>query len=69
MLSKENISKLRLEEYFDYVNYLESIGYGENIIKSFRNIYSNADNINPYMYLDEIPKEYGKSLYTLYKGK
>lgn len=69
MLSKENISKLRLEEYFDYVNYLESIGYGENIIKSFRNIYSNADNINPYMYLDEIPKEYGKSLYTSYKSK
>ena len=45
------------DEYYSYLDYLYSIGYGGNFLDSFDKLYKNSDNINPYPYLNEIPSD------------
>ena len=67
-LANHKMNNLDVSTYHDYITYLEKIGYGENIIKSFRNVYSNASNINPVNFFSEIPLDkVGPALYKVYQ--
>ena len=53
-LYKGNVHRMELNEYYDYLNYLESIGFNNELLTIFERIILNCDNKNPKDYLDEI---------------
>ena len=73
MISRDKISKLDIPTYFDYIHYLKELGFGKDIIHSFQNIYSTAQNLNPCEHLDQIPLdkigEAGMKIFTLKQKK
>ncbi|MBQ2639454.1 MAG: hypothetical protein IJF92_01665 [Bacilli bacterium] len=71
MISSDKISKLDMQEYFDYINYLEQLGFGEDLIKCFNIVYTNSkNNINPVDFLDQIPMDrLGESSLSVYQLK
>lgn len=52
----ENIDNLKLEEYYEYLNYLEYIGVNRNLLDVFYGIVSNTPNENPMPYLDSLDR-------------
>ena len=66
-IASKNMHFLEVSEYLKYISYLEEIGYGENIISIFKNIYSNRDNVNPVLYFDEVRDDLEfQSMYSSY---
>ena len=57
VISKTRMQYKTRDEYYLYLNYLDSIGYGSNILDSFDKLYKEIDNVNPYLYLEEIPTD------------
>lgn len=53
----ENINNLNLEDFYNYLTYLEKIGINKELIEIFKNIVSNKDNENPYNLLDTLTTE------------
>lgn len=53
----ENINNLNLEDFYNYLTYLEEIGINKELIEIFKNIVSNKDNENPYDLLDTLTTE------------
>ena len=53
----ENINNLNLEDFYNYLTYLEKIGINKELIEIFKNIVSNKDNENPYDVLDTLTTE------------
>lgn len=51
------VDRLSLEEYYNYMNYLEIIGVNHDLVNSFRALVSNQDNINPKNFLDDLTEE------------
>ena len=66
LYGKRTIS-MEISDYFDYIEYLEEIGYPEPLVESFRALYSMKDNVNPYRYLDYIPADYGRAGYKIFE--
>ncbi len=68
-----NINNLKLDEYYEYMYYLESIGIHHELIDYFIKIVSNADNELPYEELDSITDEQyyraKKNVYNAVKDK
>jgi len=65
-ISGININKLSLDEFYEYLNYLSSIGYDTEVLKQFSTIYTNEQNnfdINSFKY---IPTSY-QSSYKVFK--
>ena len=58
---------MEISDYFDYIEYLEEIGYPKPLVESFRALYSMKDNINPHKYLDYIPSDYGRAGYKIFE--
>lgn len=56
-IGRSKVSKMNIATYYEYINYLKSLGFGSDIIESFNRVYSTADNINPCEYLDQIPND------------
>lgn len=67
-ISKTQIHKLPIEEYYTYLSYLSDIGFGPDIITCFEYIYYNIDNISPLPYFDQIPKNYGRAAYVVFRN-
>lgn len=42
------------EEFLEYLNYLNSIGFDKELLSVFARLYSNDDNINPQDFIDTI---------------
>ena len=53
----ENINNLNLEDFYNYLTYLEEIWINKELIEIFKNIVSNKDNENPYDLLDTLTTE------------
>ena len=51
------VDRLSLDEFYNYMNYLEIIGVNRNLVNSFRTLLSNKDNINPKNYLEDLTLE------------
>ena len=68
-----NINNLKLDEFYEYMYYLESIGIHHELIDYFIKIVSNADNELPYEELDSITEEQyyraKKNVYNAVKDK
>ena len=52
-----NVGSFSLEEYYDYIDYLETLGYDKNLIQAFIKIITNAPNENIEEYLDTLSDE------------
>lgn len=61
------ITKLSIEDFYDYLEYLHSIGVSYELIEMFSLVYSEHDNINVYEFLDELSCVDGRSNYRVYK--
>lgn len=69
-IARQNINRLDISEYFSYVNYLEYLGFGTDVINSFKRIYSQGANINSADFFDQIPLEkIGEAGFKVYQMK
>ena len=66
-LYQDNITKLNINEFYEYLNYLVSAGFSYELVDSFSKLFENTDNINPYELLDLIPKDKGKAIKKVYE--
>lgn len=55
------INRLSLEEFYNYIEYLQKIGISQEIIDIFEKIVSNTHNENPYQLLDCLTPYLGQS--------
>ncbi len=53
----ENINNLPLEDFYEYLNYLEKIGINQNLIDLWAKLLVNTNNENPIDYLNSIKEE------------
>ena len=58
-LTRKEINNMSYEEkmttlFYEYLNYLEWVGYHIDLLDCFNNILNNANNVNPFNYLDSI---------------
>ena len=53
----ENVGSFNLEQFYDYIYYLEKIGFNEELIKSIIKIVTSAPNDNIGQYLNTITEE------------
>ena len=60
------ITSLSIEEYYNYLTYLHSIGVSYELIDKLALIYTEHDNINVYEYIDELSKLDGRTNYRVY---
>lgn len=66
-LYKGDVCNLSLEEYYDYLYYLEKIGISKEFTEGCRRIYYNADNINPSDYVNSLERYVNKSNKMVYQ--
>ena len=66
-LYQGNITKLDLDELYEYFNYLVSIGFPYELVDSFNRLFENTDNTNPYELLDLIPSDKGRAIKKVYE--
>ena len=62
----DNISNFTLEEFYNYLDYLQNIGLDTELIYNFERIVSNSHNENPYELLDSILPIIGRSNHHVY---
>ena len=68
-LYQDNICKLSLDEFYNYIDYLNSIGINNNLINIFYNLYTNKSNENPVEYLDSLDNNCYKAMKKIYEYK
>lgn len=61
-----DINKVDIKEFYNYMDYLVNVGLSNKLVSILSKIYSNDDNINPYLLLDELNK-YDSKKYVLKK--
>ena len=63
----EDISKFSLQEFYEYLEYLKTIGLSLELISYFEKIASNSQNENPYELLDNLIPYIERSNHKVYK--
>lgn len=64
----EKINDMGVEEFYDYLNYLDSLHIDHDLIECFERIVSNGNNINPVNYIDTLTaKQIGMARGKVYK--
>lgn len=53
-LYKENVHRMEIDEFYDYLNYLDYIGMNDELISMFERIILNCNNKNPKELLETI---------------
>ena len=61
-----DINKIDINEFNNYMDYLVNVGLSNQLVSVLARIYSNDDNTNPYLLLDEL-KGYDSKKYVLKK--
>ena len=68
-----NVARFSIEEYFTYLDYLDSIGLPKELIKQFESILTERHTDNPVGYLDELTSENiiraRNNIYKITRGK
>lgn len=62
-----SVQKLTMEEFYDYLNYLESLNFPKELLDSFSKLYNYVDNSNPKDLLDEIPNTLPQAHRNVYR--
>lgn len=52
-----NINEMKLDDFYNYLNYLKYIGVSNDLVTCFSKIVTNAPNINPNEFLDSLTEE------------
>lgn len=65
-LYQDNVSKFTLEEFYNYIEYLQSIGLDKELLDIFDKIVSESTNENPYMLLDSLLPFIGRANHFVY---
>lgn len=52
-----NLNTVAIEEFYEYMNYLEYIGINQNLVSLFERIVTNKNNKNPEYLLSSITDE------------
>ena len=65
-LYEANICNFTLQEFYEYLEYLQTIGVDRELISYFEKITTCSDNINPYELLDSLIPYIGRSNYHVY---
>lgn len=52
-----NLNTIAIEEFYEYMNYLEYIGINQNLVSLFERIVTNKNNKNPEYLLSSITDE------------
>lgn len=50
----ENINNIGIEEFYNYLSYLDSLKISSKLLECFERIVSNGNNINPVLYIDTL---------------
>lgn len=66
-LYKGDVHKMSIAEFYEYLNYLQSINFPYELLDCFSNLYNYTDNINPKDLLDLIPSDMGRANNKVYK--
>ena len=62
----DNISRFNLEEFYSYIEYLQTIGVDKELLDIFDKIVSESTNENPYILLDSLLPFIGRANYHVY---
>lgn len=65
----DNIQNLSLQDFYDYLEYLQKIGINKELLLCFEKIALFSNNVNPYELLDSIIPYIEYSNYHVYKYK
>lgn len=66
----EKINNISIEEFYDYLNYLDSLKFDSNLLNAFERIVSNGNNINPLNYIDTMTaRQIGMARHNVYRLK
>lgn len=65
-LYEDNISNFTLQEFYDYLEYLSTIGVDKELLTYFEKITNNSQNENPYELLDSLTPFIGRSNHHVY---
>ena len=69
-IANKNMNSVSVENYFEYLSYLSSMGFSNELLQSFENIYTSSDNANPVDLLATIPmNRVYESGYTVFEKK
>lgn len=66
-IANYKVNGLSIDEFYYYMEYLHKIGLSYELVDMFSLVYMEKDNVNPYLYLDELVGVIGKSDYKVYK--
>lgn len=61
--------KMKLDEYYLYLQYLRDLGFSDELLDSFNRLYANCDNISPMELLDDMPENIHLASYNVFKYK
>lgn len=61
-----NIGAFTLQEFYDYLEYLQKIGINQELLSYFEKIATCSENENPYELLDSLIPYIGRSNYHVY---
>lgn len=64
-ISNYRINNLDSISFYDYMEYLSDVGINKELLDIFSNVYSEKNNINPYMLLDELENNINKCEYPI----
>ena len=65
-LYESDTSRFTLQEFYDYLEYLENIGVDKELLSYFEKIVSGSPNENPYPLLDSLTNYIGRSNHHVY---
>ena len=65
-ISNYRINEIDVSSYYAYMEYLHKLGISYELIDILAGIYSEKDNMNPYLLLDEFTSYYEKCDYKKY---
>lgn len=65
-ISNYRINEMDVSSYYAYMEYLHKLGISYELIDILASIYSEKDNVNPYLLLDEFTSYYDKCDYKKY---
>ena len=52
-----NICRLNESEFYEYLKYLIYLNFNKELLNSFNRLKTSSNNINPYLYLDNLSEE------------
>ena len=66
LYGKREVQNMSIDEYYDYLSYLENLGISKDLLNVFQNLYTPFENVNPKDLLESIKDIYPKSHKNVY---